>query len=313
MPRKSKQTNKMRKIFLLLTLTTFSVFSQKTEGELINTTSEAETKARDTTNMGWKKTGNFVLLLNQSAFNNEWLGGGTSNIAGNAGLNYDFNYKTPDMIWDNKFIAAYGLTKQKGQEMTKSDDRLEFTSLLGKKAKGYWFYSGFLNFKTQMDAGFVKVTDPVTSDEILVKNSHFFSPAYLQAGPGMLWKKSDNLKVNIAPATSRVIFVHKHFTEFGSAFGVEQGKSSRFEFGAALNGYYKFNIMENISMENILNLYSNYLEKPQNVDMDYQMNLVMKINKYISTNVAFQAIYDDNAIGAFQIREVFGLGFNYGF
>ena len=294
-------------------LTTFSVFSQKTEGELINTTSAAETKARDTTNMGWKKTGNFVLLLNQSAFNNEWLGGGTSNIAGNAGLNYDFNYKTPDMIWDNKFIAAYGLTKQKGQEMTKSDDRLEFTSLLGKKAKGYWFYSGFLNFKTQMDAGFVKVTDPVTSDEILVKNSHFFSPAYLQAGPGMLWKKSDNLKVNIAPATSRVIFVHKHFTEFGSAFGVEQGKSSRFEFGAALNGYYKFNIMENVSMENILNLYSNYLEKPQNVDMDYQMNLVMKINKYISTNVAFQAIYDDNAIGAFQIREVFGLGFNYGF
>lgn len=314
MPYKSKQTNiKMRKFFLVLTLTTLSVFSQKTEGELINTTSAAETKAKDTTNMGWKRAGNFVLLLNQSAFNNEWLGGGTSNIAGNAGLNYDFNYKTPDMIWDNKFIAAYGLTKQKRQEMTKSDDRLEFTSLLGKKAKGYWFYSGFLNFKTQMDAGFVKVTDPVTSDEILVKNSHFFSPAYLQAGPGMLWKKSDNLKVNIAPATSRVIFVHKHFTEFGSAFGVEQGKSSRFEFGAALNGYYKFNIMENVSMENILNLYSNYLEKPQNVDMDYQMNLVMKINKYISTNVAFQAIYDDNAIGAFQIREVFGLGFNYGF
>jgi hypothetical protein len=66
-------------------------------------------------------------------------------------------------------------------------------------------------------------------------------------------------------------------------------------------------------MENILNLYSNYLEKPENVDIDYQMNLVMKINKYISTNVAFQALYDDNARGAFQIREVFGLGVNYGF
>ncbi|VXB38122.1 conserved exported hypothetical protein [Flavobacterium sp. 9AF] len=303
----------MKKLFLLLLITSFSAFSQKTEGELINTTSAAEAKARDTVNMGWKKAGNFLFLFNQSAFNNEWLGGGTSNIAGNAGLNYDFNYKTPELIWDNKFIAAYGLTKLKGQETTKSDDRLEFTSLLGKKAKGYWFYSGFLNFKTQMDAGFVKVTDPVTSNEILVKNSHFFSPAYLQAGPGMLWKKSDNLKVNIAPATSRVIFVHKHFTELGSAFGVEQGKSSRFEFGAALNAYYKFNVMENVSMENILNLYSNYLDNPQNVDIDYQMNLVMKINKYISTNIAFQAIYDDNAIGAFQIREVFGLGFNYGF
>ncbi len=292
----------MKKLIFTLLLVSTTVFAQKAEGELINVTSAAETKAKDTTNMGWKKGGNFVFLFNQSAFNNEWLGGGTSNMAGNFGVNYDFNYKTAEMIWDNKIILAYGLTKLKGQESTKSDDRIEFTSLLGKKAKGYWFYSGFLNFRTQMDSGF----DTATGTKI----SHFFSPAYLQAGPGMLWKKSDNLKVNIAPATSRMIFVHDHFTEFGSAFGVEQGETTRFEFGAALNAYYKFSIMENVTMENIANLYSNYLDKPGNVDIDYQMNLVMKINKYLSTNVSFQAIYDDNAIAAFQIREVFGLGLN---
>ena len=54
-------------------------------------------------------------------------------------------------------------------------------------------------------------------------------------------------------------------------------------------------------------------DSPGNVDIDYQMNMVMKINKYLSTNVSFQAIYDDNAIGAFQIREVFGLGVNVTF
>ncbi|MEQ3661800.1 MAG: DUF3078 domain-containing protein [Flavobacterium sp.] len=296
----------MKKLALALLFLSASLFAQKTEGELINVTSGAEVKAKDTTNLGWKRGGNFVFLFNQSAFNNEWLGGGTSNMAGNIGINYDFNYKTPNMIWDNKIIIAYGLTKLKGKESTKSDDRIEFTSLLGKKASGYWFYSGFLNFKTQMDSGF----DPATQT---VKISHFFSPAYLQAGPGMLWKKSDNLKVNIAPATSRMIFVHDHFTEFGSAFGVEQGETTRFEFGAALNAYYKFSIMENVTMENIANLYSNYLDDPGNVDIDYQINLVMKINKYLSTNVAFQAIYDDNAIGAFQIREVFGLGLNVTF
>lgn len=205
----------MKKILLLLIFVSVNTFAQKTEGELINVTSEAAKKAVDTSYVGWKKAGNFVLLFNQSAFNNEWLGGGTSNVAGNAGLNYDFNYKTPEMIWDNKFIAAYGLTKLKDQPTTKSDDRLEFTSLIGKKAKGYWFYSGFLNFKTQMDSGFLQETDAVTNVTTYTKISHFFSPAYLQAGPGMLWKKSDNLKVNLAPATSRLIFVHKHFTEFG--------------------------------------------------------------------------------------------------
>ena len=291
-----------KSIIIFCALFSIVNYAQNTEKELISVTSTAETKAKDTTNMGWKKGGNFVFLANQSAFNNNWLAGGTSNTAGNLVVNYDFNYKTPQMIWDNKVFVAYGLTKLKTQpDFSKTDDRFEFTSLLGKKATGYWFYSGFLNFKTQMDTGV---------DANGNKISHFFSPAYLQAGPGMLWKKSNNLKVNIAPATSRLIFVHDHFTALGSAFGVEQGKTSRFEFGAALNGYYKFNIMENVSMENILNLYSNYLDNPQNVDIDYQMNLSMKINKYLSTNLAFQAIYDDNAVGAFQIREVFGLGFN---
>jgi D-hexose-6-phosphate mutarotase len=133
----------------------------------------------------------------------------------------------------------------------------------------------------------------------------------------MLWKKSDNLKVNIAPATSRLIFVHKEFTdglpEGVTYFGVKGNETSRFEFGAALNAYYKVTLIENVTMENILNLYSNYLDNPQNIDVDYQMNLVMKINKYMSANVAFQSIYDENAISKVQVREVFGLGVNFGF
>jgi hypothetical protein len=70
--------------------------------------------------------------------------------------------------------------------------------------------------------------------------------------------------------------------------------------------------MTNVSIENRLNLYSNYLDKPQNVDIDYQMNIMMKINKYMSANVAVQAIYDDNSIQAVQVREVL-IRVNYGF
>ncbi|MDY0780543.1 DUF3078 domain-containing protein [Tenacibaculum sp. IB213877] len=252
---------------------------------------------------GWKKSGNITFLFNQSAFNN-WLAGGTNNIAGNLGLNYDFNYLKGDWTWDNKIIASYGLTKLKGQETQKTDDRFEFNSLAGKKAEGYWYYSAFANFKTQMEA---------TYDGAGNQLSHFFSPAYLQFGPGMLWKKHDNLKVNIAPATSKFVFVHDHLTVNGPAFGVEQGETSRYELGAALSSYYKFELMENVTIENILNLYSNYLEDPQNVDIDYTVNVVMKINKYLSANLALQAIYDDNAFEGFQTREVFGLGINYGF
>jgi hypothetical protein len=129
----------------------------------------------------------------------------------------------------------------------------------------------------------------------------------------MLWKRNDNLKINVAPATSKIIIVHPHFTEFGTSFGVEQGKSNRFEFGAAVNGYYKFKLMENVTFENILNLYSNYRDNPKNIDVDYTLNIVMKVNKYLSTNFAFQTIYDDNAFSGFQTRQIIGLGVNYTF
>ena len=125
----------------------------------------AQETAVDTTKL-WTKKGNISLLFNQSSYNKQWLGGGTSNIAGNLGVNYDFNYKNGDVVWDNKFILAYGLSKIKGDAKTaKTDDRLELNSLWGKKLNGQWYYSMYFNFKTQMDTG---------SDKNDLKISHFF-------------------------------------------------------------------------------------------------------------------------------------------
>lgn len=281
----------MKKIVLGL-LAVFASFSvQAQEAETVENTSN------------WTSKGNFNFLVNQSSFSN-WQAGGDNNLSGNVNVNYDLNYKKDDWTWDNKAMVSYGISKLKGDKQKKTNDRLELNSLLGKQASNNWYYSAFLNFKTQMDVGI---------DKNGIRNSHFMSPAYLQIGPGMLWKKDDNLKVNIAPATSRFIFVHSHFTENGAAFGVKEGKSMEYQLGMSVNAYYKLNVMENVSVENILNLYSNYLKDPQNVVLDYQLNVVMKINKYLSTNLTFQTIYDDLAFQGFQIREMVGLGVNYNF
>lgn len=300
----------MKKICLALLFTTvsFIAFSQ-----------EEDEEPQD----GWSRSGNIALLFNQSAFNAEWTGGGTSNIAGNIAVSYDMNYRKGKLSWDNRFIGDYGLTQIRGDEfMRKTNDRLEINSIVGYQiGDSKWSYSMFANFRTQFAKGydFDEDVSPITRTE----TTRFMSPGYLQIGPGMLWKQNNNLKVNIAPATSRFIFVNSRFTNVGDDpvaieafnenpyFGVEANETMRFEFGASLSAYAKFDIIENISMENLLNLYSNYLEDPQNVDIDYTMNLVMKVNSFLSANVIFQAIYDDNAAKGFQIREVLGIGVNF--
>ncbi|GAB2761403.1 DUF3078 domain-containing protein [Salinimicrobium soli] len=269
---------------------------------------------------GWNSQGKFQLLFNQSAFNEEWRGGGTSSIAGNLSLDYQLNYRKGSFSWDNKLLANYGLTKQNGDEFTrKTSDRLELNSIAGKELNdSNWYYSFFTNFRTQLTKGYVYSENKETGETLRTETTHFLSPAFLQFGPGMMWKKNENLIINIAPATARFILVDDAFTttpgyKDGSYYGVDQGKSSRFELGASISGYALWEIVENVKMENTLNLYSNYLENPENVDIDYLMNLEMSINKFLTANLIFQAIYDDNTIGAFQIREVFGAGFNYTF
>jgi hypothetical protein len=250
----------------------------------------------------WKKGGNFSLMFNQASFDN-WIKGGENSLALNGLINYDFNYKKDKSVWDTKIIAAYGLSKI-NDATKKTDDRFEINSVYGKQASKYWYYSFFGDFKTQMTDGFNYDATPATV------TSKLFAPAYLNFGPGMLWKKSDNLKVNFAPATSKMTLVMDDALSAAGAYGVNPGESLRYEIGLAVNGYYKLNLMKNISMENILGLYSNYLDHPENVDVDYQMNLVMSVNKYISANLGLHLLYDDNALQDLQVKEVFGLGFN---
>ena len=230
---------------------------------------------------------------------------------------YSLNYKKDVWTWDTTFLVDYGLAKTSGSEFyKKTSDRFELQSLLGKRFAKLWSYSIFSGFKTPFSNGYTYSND-ANGKEIRVKKASFLSPAYLQLGLGLSWKEHDNLWLNISPLSPRLTFVSKVFTENLAAdetyFGVEKGKTSRLEFGGSANAFWLTNLFENVSLEQRLGLYSNYLDNPQNVDLDYQATLNMKVNKYISANIIMHLIYDDNAIQDLQIREVFGIGFNMGF
>ena len=262
----------------------------------------------------WKKNGKFTFLGNQSSYSN-WTAGGQTSLSGTIKIDYDFYYENNGWNWDTKIHTAYGLNSIRGSKFVKkTDDRIEINSLLGKKFTnnliGNWSYSSFLNFKTQWTKGFRYSSS--NGEEIKTELSRFLSPAYIQIGVGLYWRKTKDLWVNFAPGTGRLILVHKDFTrnlEDGKTFfGVKRGKNSRFELGASISSYYKVELLENVEMENKLNLYSDYLENPGNIDLDYTITTIMKINKYLTTNLIFQFIYDDNSVQRLQVREVMGIG-----
>ena len=284
-------------------------------GGYAQTTAPAPVK--DTTKI-WTIHGQNTLLINQSSFSN-WAAGGVNSIAANIVLDYDFDYKKGKWSWDNKAIAGYGLSKQNGIGWRKNDDRLILNSLLGYQAAQYWLYTFYANFQSQFTKGYTYNGDART----LI--SAPFAPAYLTFGPGFAYKRSDNFRVNISPLAARITIVQNDSLSSIGSYGVTPGNKSLFELGASLDAYYKVNIVQNISLENILKLYSNYLSKPQNVYMDYTANLYMKVNKLVTVNAGVELVSDPkaqipvlkNGVTSYhsllQTKQIFGAGVTYKF
>lgn len=296
-------------IIILLTIS-FTSFSQ---------TKATSDSAKKDTNHYWTIHGNNTLLVGQSSFNN-WASGGVNSFAANLVLDYDFDYKKANWSWDNKTILGYGLSNQTGLGWRKNDDRLILNSLLGYKAAKYWIYTFYANFQTQLTNG--NTYDSNNKGTLI---SALFAPAYLTFGPGFAYKKSDDFRINISPLAGRLTFVENDILAAQGAFGVKPGENALYEFGASLDAYYKINMAKNISLENILKLYSNYLSKPQNVFMDYSANLFMKVNKLVTVNTGVELVSDPNAkVGQtvngvttyhslLQVKQIFGAGITYKF
>ena len=281
----------------------------------LNNTQSQNDKVQDSIDNSWLLSGKFTFLGNQSSYS-YWTAGGQTSVSGTIKIDYDFNYDKNGWNWDTKLITAYGLNSVGGSKfLKKTDDKLEINSLLGKKFTnnliGNWSYSSFINFKTQWTKGY-RFRKNSEGQEERTELTRFFSPAYLQVGIGLYWKKNKDLWVNMAPVTGRLIMVNRFFTDNlednKQYFGVSKGKASRFELGASIRSFFKFELLENVFVSNRISLYSDYLDNPANIDLDYTINTEMKINKYLTTNLIIQFIYDHNSVKRLQVREVMGIG-----
>ncbi len=260
---------------------------------------------------GWKRGGNATFLFNQSAFS-EWASGGQNSISLSFHTDYDISFKKNGWNWDTKFLGDFGLTKISGAKfLRKTNDRIDLQSLLGKSFSKEWSYSTVFGVKTQFARGYTFGKNS-EGEETRNLRTQFFSPVYIQLGIGLYWKKSKNLWVNMAPFAQRITLVSRKFTadlqEGQEYFGVRKGDNHRFELGASVNAFYEFSPLENITLEQRLGLYSDYLDKAENVDLDYQLSVEMRVNERISTNLIIQLVYDDNAVQNLQVRQVFGIG-----
>jgi hypothetical protein len=235
---------------------------------------------------GWKSGGMINLNMSQTSLTN-WAAGGQSSIAINGLLNLHDQYKKGNSLWENFLDLAYGSMKQGDANWWKSDDKIAFTSKYGYKAAKSFYIAGLVDFKTQFAKGY-----NYPNDSVMI--SRFMAPGYLLGALGVEYRPGDNFDVFLAPFTGKFTFVLDQTLSDSGAFGVKRGENVFSEFGGYLRIFAKKDLMENISIQTNLDLFSNYLNNPQNIDVNWRVLLSLKVNKYFSATISTEMIYDDD-------------------
>lgn len=272
-------------------------------------------KAQEEAPKHWKSQGKVGFNFSQSHLSN-WAAGGQSAMNTMVVFRYELNYAHGPMKFDNNISSNLGYSLIGKLKPIKTDDKIEINSSFGTKATEKLYYSTAFSFKSQLMDGFNYAKDsthPISS---------LFAPAYITLGLGGDWKPNDYISFTMLPLTGRLTLVVNDSLSSIGAFGVEAGKKSRMELGSKATTRFNKEIFPNVTLTSKLELFSDYLKNPQNIDIDFQNLIVMKVNSWMNANITAHLIYDDDIRitdkkgktgPRTQFKEVLSIGLSYAF
>ena len=284
----------------------------------------------------WHTENKLGININEAAFVN-WKAGGDNSISASVNSKFVRNYKFRYIQWNNDLEMRYGLNAQQGRELRKTEDVIRFSSTFGYRRDTItnWYYSVKTNFNTQFTNGYKY---PDTNTPV----SAFMAPGYLFLGAGASYIP-ENKKFNlyISPLTQKATFVLNQDLANTGAFGVKkavfdtdgnlikEGSTVYMELGFLVTNTWEKEVMKNIFLNHRISLYSDYISSFGNIDLDWELNFKLVVNKYISTTIGTQVIFDDDilfdeekdsngiitkkGIPRVQFKQILGIGMSYDF
>lgn len=262
-------------------------------------------------NKRWFYYGQNNLVFNQSSFSN-WNSGGNNNIGIIGKINYTWSYKNGKHFLDNNLQLGYGFVASEGESSRKTEDYINLMTNYGYDiGKNFYLSTGF-QILSQFSPGYnySATPDPTYEDRI----SSFMAPGYLNAGLGISYNPNENFQVIFRPLNGKFTFVLDPYLQKTGRYGLtEDGQDVRAELGALVNILYRIKIYKDINLVNRINFFSSYANHPERVDISYNGTLNIRFNKFISTVVSLDLLYDHDQIAKLQMKQTLGVGFSYNF
>lgn len=220
----------------------------------------------------------------------QWAAGGQSSASLIAKVDQFWEYDGTDFGWDMEFHGAFGLLhRPDDQIILKTDDRIELATKLGRRLKEKGSLTALGSFRTQLAPGYATVNGLPDANQV---TSRIMAPGYLVLALGVDTKPTKTTTIFLAPFTSKSTFVLDDSLSSQGLFGVLPGERSRHEVGGYVRVGLKEQVTENVTYAVRLDLFSNYLEEPEAIDIFTDHVLTLKVNSWLSTTLGLTLIYD---------------------
>ena len=239
----------------------------------------------------WKLHSETALILNQASLTN-WVKGGESSISTAMDMTgyADYNNKQLKLSSNNFIRLKLGFLKSGENPIRKNIDLLETNSKFNHKAFGKFDFSAIMLFKTQIASGFIYSN----SDNSRTLVSKFLNPAVFTFGLGLDYKPNKYTSVNFSPLSYKSTFMTDTVNIDKTRYGIPKNRKSLNEPGVSLMITNEFNPIKTITIINRLQLFTNYIHNPQNVDVDWEMIATAKINWFTDMRFNTHLIFDDD-------------------
>lgn len=247
----------------------------------------------------------------------EWQEGGLNTLS--IGATVDGAAERERGRWRQRHTArlAFGLLTTEADEaddpIRKTDDLIQLESNLRYAGSG--FFRRFeptisARIRTQFAKGFDYTNnpfseEPLASREPPVQTSAFLAPGEFVQTLGLTYAPKDWYTVSLSAASKQTVVREE---ELRVLYDVDPGKLARIEGGAELAASIDRQIAENVRYQSTATVFYAVGQIEEPPDARWENYITMRVNSWLTTNLEFVALFDDNTSDAIQIKEVLSVG-----
>lgn len=258
----------------------------------------------------WKSGGNYTLTIGQGSLSNWAAGGDQFSLTVNTILQLYSYYRKDRNRWDNTLDIFFGYINTTSLGSRKNDDRFDLISKYGYSLNKKINLATLFNVRSQFVRGYTYPNNRKTFA------SSFLSPGYIIFSQGLDFRPNKQISVFFSPITARWVVVTNPILSARGEYGVKAGTNSIGQFGAFGTVTIEKIFNKKVLYKSRLDLFSNYQQKPQNVDLFVTNVLTTKIGKNLAFNWNVDLIYDDDvrlfgptkSSPGLQAKSIIGLG-----